>query len=44
MFERAAVADEPSDQNFVKKHAAELSSSGVERPAARLFSNPPGKI
>jgi len=43
MFERAAAADgEPLDMNFVKKHAAELSSEGVERPAARLFSNPPG--
>lgn len=44
MFERAAVADdEPCELNFVKKHALELSSDGVERPAARLFSNPPGK-
>ena len=30
------------DQKFVKKHANELSADGVERPAARLFSNPPG--
>ena len=43
MFERAAAADEPIEMNFVKKHASELSSQGVERPAARLFSNPPGK-
>ena len=27
---------------FIKKHARELSADGVERPAARLFSNPPG--
>jgi len=27
---------------FIKKHASELSAGGVERPAARLFSNPPG--
>jgi magnesium chelatase subunit H len=41
MFERAAQADEPSDMNFIKKHAQELIASGVdERPAARLFSNP----
>lgn len=42
MFERAAQADdEPSDMNFIKKHAQELIESGVdERPAARLFSNP----
>jgi len=43
MFERAAAADdEPCTLNFVKKHALELSSDGIERPAARLFSNPPG--
>lgn len=27
---------------FIKKHSNELSADGVERPAARLFSNPPG--
>jgi len=43
MFERCASADEPSDMNFVKKHADELKEDGViERTAARLFSNPPG--
>lgn len=43
MFERAAKADEPPEMNFIKKHADELIASGVEeRPAARLFSNPPG--
>ena len=43
MFERAAVADEPIELNFIKKHAQELIASGVsERAAARLFSNPPG--
>jgi magnesium chelatase subunit H len=41
MFERCANADEPSNLNFVKKHAVELMNSGVkERTAARLFSNP----
>lgn len=43
MFERAAVAeDEPNEMNFIKKHASELLLDGVERPAARMFSNPPG--
>lgn len=41
MFERCASIDEPSEMNFVKKHAEELAASGVlERTAARLFSNP----
>lgn len=41
MFERAAQADEPLEMNFIKKHASELTESGVtERTAARLFSNP----
>ena len=42
LFERAAQADEPVHMNFIKKHAEELKLEGVERPAARLFSNPPG--
>ena len=37
-----AAADEPEELNFVKKHATDLASRGVQRPAARLFSNPPG--
>ena len=41
MFERAAQADEPTEMNFIKKHAEELKADGVsERAAARLFSNP----
>lgn len=28
--------------NFIRKHALELAAQGVERPAARLFSNPAG--
>ncbi len=43
MFERSVAADEPVEMNFIKKHAQELELDGVERPAARLFSNPPGK-
>ncbi len=42
MFERCAEADEPVEMNFIKKHALDLAEEGVERPAARLFSNPPG--
>jgi len=42
MFERAAAANEPIEMNFIKKHAEELRADGVERPASRLFSNPPG--
>mmetsp|Transcript_33214 Transcript_33214/g.67944 ORF Transcript_33214/g.67944 Transcript_33214/m.67944 type:complete len:1449 (+) Transcript_33214:144-4490(+) len=42
MFERAAFADESPDMNYIKKHTMDLETSGTERPAARLFSNPPG--
>lgn len=30
------------EMNFIRKHALELAAKGVERPAARLFSNPAG--
>ena len=42
MFERASVAEESPDMNFIKKHCLELQATGTERAAARLFSNPPG--
>mmetsp|Transcript_54693 Transcript_54693/g.90901 ORF Transcript_54693/g.90901 Transcript_54693/m.90901 type:complete len:1358 (+) Transcript_54693:41-4114(+) len=42
MFLRAAEADEPLDMNFIKKHAVEMKSRGVDNPTARLFSNPKG--
>jgi len=43
MFERAAASyDESPDMNYVKKHALDLKADGTDRPAARLFSNPPG--
>ena len=42
MFEKAAVAAESPDMNYIKKHALELKADGIDRPAARLFSNPPG--
>ncbi|WP_414566481.1 MULTISPECIES: magnesium chelatase subunit H [unclassified Anabaena] len=42
LFQRAATADEPEDQNFIKKHALALQAQGVENVSARLFSNPAG--
>ncbi|MBK1986319.1 magnesium chelatase subunit H [Sphaerospermopsis aphanizomenoides BCCUSP55] len=42
LFRRAADADEPEEQNFIKKHALELKAQGVENASARLFSNPSG--
>lgn len=42
LFCRAAEADEPIEQNFIRKHALELQAEGIENSAARLFSNPAG--
>jgi magnesium chelatase subunit H len=42
LFERAANADELETENFIKKHALNLKSQGVENSSARLFSNPAG--
>ena len=42
MFERCAESNEPIEMNFIRKHTLELAKDGVDRPAARLFSNPPG--
>ncbi|MCU0568072.1 MAG: cobaltochelatase subunit CobN, partial [Oculatellaceae cyanobacterium Prado106] len=42
LFQRAADADEPEMQNFIRKHVLELRSQGIENPSARLFSNPAG--
>ena len=42
LFQRAADADEPIDQNFVRKHSLDLAVQGVENTSARLFSNPAG--
>lgn len=42
LFRRAAEADEPIEQNFIRKHALELQAQGVENTTARLFSNPSG--
>jgi magnesium chelatase subunit H len=42
LFQRAAEAEEPEDQNFIRKHALALKAQGVENASARLFSNPAG--
>ena len=42
LFRRAANADEPEDQNYIRKHALMLQQQGVENASARLFSNPAG--
>ncbi|MEH1998043.1 MAG: magnesium chelatase subunit H [Nostoc sp.] len=42
LFQRAADADEPDDQNFIRRHALALKAQGVENASARLFSNPAG--
>lgn len=42
LFQRAADADEPKEENFIRKHALALKSQGVENISARLFSNPAG--
>jgi magnesium chelatase subunit H len=42
LFQRAAAAAEPEDQNFIRKHALALQARGIENGAARLFSNPAG--
>lgn len=42
LFRRAAEAEEPDDQNFIRKHALTLRSQGVDNASARLFSNPSG--
>lgn len=42
LFQRAAEADEPESENFIRKHALALKDRGVENVSARLFSNPAG--
>ncbi|WP_035988553.1 magnesium chelatase subunit H [Leptolyngbya sp. KIOST-1] len=42
LFQRAAAADEPEEQNFIRKHALALQAQGVDNASARLFSNPAG--
>lgn len=42
LFQRAAAAEEPEEENFIRKHALALQAQGVENASARLFSNPAG--
>ncbi|MEG4807128.1 magnesium chelatase subunit H [Microcoleus sp. F8-D3] len=42
LFVRAAEADEPESENFIRKHALILQGQGVQNYSARLFSNPAG--
>ncbi|KAG5190772.1 CobN/Magnesium chelatase-domain-containing protein [Tribonema minus] len=42
LFEAAATADEPTNLNYIRKHALDLTEQGIERSSSRLFSNPPG--
>ncbi|MEA5570654.1 magnesium chelatase subunit H [Calothrix sp. UHCC 0171] len=42
LFQRAADADEPEEQNFIRKHVLTLKAQGIDNAAARLFSNPSG--
>ena len=42
LFVRAADADEPESENFIRKHALILQAQGVQNYSARLFSNPAG--
>ena len=42
LFVRAADADEPESENFIRKHALVLQAKGVHNYSARLFSNPAG--
>ncbi|EIE25813.1 hydrogenobyrinic acid a,c-diamide cobaltochelatase, partial [Coccomyxa subellipsoidea C-169] len=42
LFQRAAAADEPPEQNFIRKHVLSMGDTGLTNPAARLFSNPAG--
>lgn len=40
----ADASDEDNSNNYIKKHANELKQKGVDKPTARLFSNPPGEF
>jgi len=42
LFQRAALLEEPLEQNFIRKHVLTLQSQGVANATARLFSNPAG--
>ncbi|MEB3123752.1 MAG: magnesium chelatase subunit H [Snowella sp.] len=42
LFQRCAIAEEPADQNFIRKHYLTLQEQGIANASARLFSNPAG--
>ena len=42
LFVRAAAADEPPEQNYVRKHSRVMTAQGLANSTARLFSNPAG--
>ncbi len=42
LFQRAADADEPEEENYIRKHALALKAQGITNASARLFSNPAG--
>ncbi len=42
LFQRAADAEEPESENYIRKHALALKAQGVTNASARLFSNPAG--
>jgi cobalamin biosynthesis Mg chelatase CobN len=42
LFRRAAEAEEPEEDNFVRKHSKAMQGNDVDVPTARLFSNPAG--
>ena len=42
LIQRAAAADEPEAQNFIRKHCKALQAQGIENPSARLFSKSAG--
>ncbi|MDJ0679348.1 MAG: magnesium chelatase subunit H [Xenococcaceae cyanobacterium MO_167.B52] len=42
LFQRAAEADEASENNFIRKHCLALKEQGIDNASARLFSNPAG--
>jgi magnesium chelatase subunit H len=45
LFRRAAAAEEPADQNFIRAHALDLVEQGQswEHATARIFTQAPGK-
>ena len=40
----ASASNEDDSKNYIKKHVNELKGKGIDKPTARLFSNPPGEF